>query len=413
MRKKLRILLLFPHYNSLNQAGSLRSPQIGMFLANCGYEVTAFAPGVDLRRETLFPELAGKLYSDNIVDGVRVIRPRCIENFRKSMPRRFLFELIFALSVIPLLLKIKIPHIIVGAYPPAVLPAIGLLISKILRIPFIFEVRDLMADALVANDYSKSRFFNHGAMFVENFIYKHCDHIVTVSDGIRDIIVKKGIKKSKITPIKNGYEPQVFMDVVYSFKPRNEFGWGERFVVIYAGGLTESYDISTLLKCAELLRDGKDIIFSIIGNGNKKSHYVKLKNQLQLDNVQFLDPRPRKLMPAILSRANVGVHLFPDDPLWGYVLGNKPFDYLGSAIPMIYSGIGDMAKLVRDAGAGFVIHPERPEQLAEKILWLKEHPEDAKMMGKKGQEYVQTHFNRFKLLEGFDKLIRFLNPNGL
>ena len=160
MKDKPHVLLLFPHYDSLEQSGSLRSSQIGSFLAGRGYDVTVFAPGVDIRRGLMVPELAGKLYSITMVDGVRVVRPRCLQDFRRSMMRRFMYECLFALGVAALFFKIRRPDIIVGAYPPAVLPGIGLLFSKILRVPYIFEVRDLMADSLSASRYSRSRLFN-------------------------------------------------------------------------------------------------------------------------------------------------------------------------------------------------------------------------------------------------------------
>jgi glycosyltransferase involved in cell wall biosynthesis len=352
-----------------------------------------------------FPELAGRLYSDVIVDGVRVIRPRGIEYFRKSMPRRFIFESLFALSVFPIFLRIPRPHVIIGAYPPAVLPSVSLFISKMLRIPFIFEVRDLMADALLANNYSKSRLFNRAAIWVENFIYQHCAHIVTVSDGIKKCIVNKGISAAKITPIKNGYEPQVFSNADYSFNPRKEFSWDDKFVAIYAGALTESYDIPTLLRAAELTKKDKQIFYVIIGEGNRKKTYVDYCRSKSLSNVQILAARPRKMMPAILSSANVGVHLFRDNPLWSYVLGNKPFDYLGSGIPMIYSGTGDTAELVLNARAGYVVRPESPSEVIKKIKWLKKHPKVAAAMGARGTEYVQTNFNRFNLLEKFEDVL--------
>jgi glycosyltransferase involved in cell wall biosynthesis len=405
MSNSLRVLLLFPHYGSLEEATSLRSSQIGIFLARKGHQVTVFAPGVDIRTERLLPELSRRLYSDKMIDGVRVIRPRCIENFRRSMLRRLMFEIFFAFGVIALLFRISRPEIIVGAYPPAVLPSAGLLISKILRVPYIFEVRDLMADALSANQYSKSLLFNKISAWVENVIYKRSTHIVTVSNGIKKRIITKGISSKKITPVINGYEPQVFQHADYGFQPREKFLWQDRFVVIYAGGLTQSYDIPTLLKAAELTKERKDILYVIIGEGERKRDYVDHCRRMSLSNVQILDSMPRKMMPALLSSANVGVHLFPDNPLWSYVLGNKPFDYLGSGIPMIYCGTGDTAELILNARAGFVVHPERPRDLVEKILWLRDNPGEAAAMGARGREFVEKHFNRFKLLEEFNDII--------
>jgi len=405
MKSRLRIVLLFPHYGSIEHTGSLRSPQIANYLANKGHSITVFAPGVELQKGKMFSELKGRLYSKTLIHAVNVIRLRCLPNFRKSMIHRLLFECFFALSVGVLFFKVERPDIIIGAYPPAVLPTVGLFISKLLKVPYIFEVRDLMADALVANKYSKSNLFNKIAAFFENLLYRKADYIVTVSDGIKRIIVSKGISEDKITPVKNGFEPQVFENVDYSFDPRIDWEWSRRFVVIYAGGLTQSYDIPTLLKAAESTRNDKDILYVILGEGEKKESYKELCRVKALNNIQILDSVPRKKMPAILSCANVGVHLFPDNPLWSYVLGNKPFDYLGSGIPMIYSGTGDTAELVLNAKAGFVVHPERPSELVEKIRWLKDNPNEAKDMGKRGQEYVKTHFNRFELLRPLDVLL--------
>ena len=73
---------------------------------------------------------------------------------------------------------------------------------------------------------------------------------------------------------------------------------------------------------------------------------------------------------------------------------------------MIYSGRGDTADLVIKAGAGFVVHPEKPQELAEKIIWLKEHSEEAQRMGENGKKYVKTHCDRFELLKPMDAVIQ-------
>lgn len=401
----IRVLLLFPHYGNLNQGGSLRSSQIGNYLVRKGYDVTVIAPGIDLRTAKLFPEVEGRLYSDRDIDGVRVLMPWCLENFRKNMPRRLFFEVLFAVASIFLMLKAKKPDVVIAAYPPAVLPSISLFISKLQKISYIFEIRDLMADALAVNKYSRNKIFNKIAKIIEIYVNRSADHIITVSEGIKKAIMKEGIPSFKITVVKNGYEPQVFKDIDKSIIPRKEFDWKDKFVVVYAGALTQSYDIPTLIKAAELTKDDNQILYAIIGEGERKQSYMDYCSRNKLDNVTFISLKPRKMMPNILSSANVGVHLFPDDPLWDYVLGNKPFDYLGSGLPMIYSGRGDTADLVLDAGAGFVVHPERPNELAEKILWLKKNPEIATKMGQKGKLYVETFCNRFRLLEKLEEVI--------
>lgn len=405
MERLPRVLLLFPHYNTINESSSLRSPQIAWYLVSKGYDVTVIAPGVDIRTGKALPQMDGRLLADSVEAGVRVIRPKCIEDFRRSMLRRLFFECHFAAQVGYLFFHLPRPDLVIGAYPPAVLPYVGLLFCKIRRIPFIFEVRDLMADALAANQYSRSRLLNLIARIFENTTYRLSDHIITVSDGIKRILTEKRVPATKITPVKNGYEPQVFEQADFSINARKEFGWSDKFVVIYTGGLTQSYDIPTLLEAAKKARDIEDILFVLIGEGNRKQQYIKYCKDNQLHNVQIRDVVPRKMIPAVLQAANVGVHLFPDNPLWSYVLGNKPFDYLGSALPMIYAGTGDTAELVTMSGAGFVVHPERPSELLDKIVWLKNNPSEAKIMGLKGKAFVVTECNRLTLLETLDSVL--------
>lgn len=405
MKRQRRILLLFPHYSNIDEASSLRSPQIAHYLRDHGWDVTVFAPGVNPRHQTILPELEGRLWYHGQEEGIRVIRPRCLQYFRRNIFRRFLYEVFFAFSVLLLFFRIPRADVIFAAYPPAILPSVGYLLSRCRGSSYIFEVRDLMADAIAVNKYSRFRFFNNFAVVIENFIYRKADHIVTVSDGIKRIIIQKGFPTEKITPVKNGYEPQVFEQADRSFDARSEFGWGDDFVVIYAGGLTQSYDIPTLLNTAKIACNIKGLRFVIIGEGHRKIQYKNFVQKYGLTNIQILDALPRAMMPSILSAANVGIHLFPDNPLWSYVLGNKPFDYLGSGIPMIYSGTGDTAELVINANAGFVVPPENPDLLLEKILWLMQHPEEARAMGERGKTYVETEYNRFKLLKPLDRAL--------
>jgi glycosyltransferase involved in cell wall biosynthesis len=410
--QSLNILLLFPHFNTLEQASSLRSWQIGRFLASQGHKVTVFAPGVDLRSGELFPEVKGNLFAEYNVDGVRLIRTWSLPKFRRSAKHRLVFEIIYALLSSIRALTIRHVDIVVVAYPPAVIPIFGYGVARLLGVPVIFEMRDLMADALVATGYVRSPKIQKIAQWFERFVAVHSDHIITVSKGIKKAMISKGITEDKFSVVTNGYEPNVFDAAEYNWDPRKRFGWGNRFVVIYAGGLTQAYDIPTLLRCAKILRDQEDILFAIVGEGDRKAEYREYCAMHNL-NCQFIDYQPRVKMPVILSAADVGVHLFPDDPLWNYVLGNKTFDYLGSGLPMVYAGCGDTAELIEEADAGKVVKPENDEELADILLWLKRNPSETKMMGENGKKFVKRHYNRPDLSRKFDTVVRkIVNENG-
>ncbi len=400
--RPLKVLLLFPHFNTLDQASSLRSWQIGRFLAHRGHDVTVLAPGVDLRSGDLFPEMRGRVFATSYVEGVRLIRVRSLTHFRRSAGHRLTFEVVFALLSSLRALTVRGIDAMVVAYPPAVAPFFGFVVGRLRRWPVAFEVRDLLADNLKSTKYVRSSVFARIAKGLEKQLARRSDHVIPVSNGIKKFLVADGCPPEKITVAKNGYEPEVFAGVDYSQDIRSEFGWGERFVVVYAGGLTQAYDIPTLLRAAERLRSHEDLLFAIIGEGDRKAEYQRHCAKRGLDNCQFIGYQPRRRMPAILSAANVGVHMFNSDPLWAYVLGNKPFDYLGSGLPMVFAGMGDTAELVLESGGGLVVTPEADDELADALLRMKQDPDSARAMGERGRDHVRTHYDRWRLLEDFE-----------
>jgi len=389
----------------------MRSWQIGRFLARRGHNVTLFAPGVDLRSGELFPEVRGRLYAESMVDGVKLIRPYSLPHFRRSAFRRLSFEITYGFLATLRSLTVKNVDVIVAAYPPAVTPLLAYLLARLRRLPFVYEMRDLMAEALSATGYVKLKLFNQLALMIENFLAKKSEHIICVTPGIKKVLRARGIDEIKITVVTNGYEPEVFETADYDWNPRERYGWSDHFVVIYAGGLTQAYDLPTLLRAAERLRNDKDLLFVIVGEGDRKKEYQAFCQAKSLTNVQFIGYQRRKVMPNFLKSADLGVHLFPDDPLWAIVLGNKTFDYFASGLPMLYAGRGDTADLIREAQAGIVVKPEDDEELAKSIVWFMNHRGKAKAMGKLGRDYVTTHYNRHKLLETFEKVNLMVTSN--
>lgn len=411
--RSLSIAFLVPHFNTPDQASSLRSPQIAFYLGDQGHHVTTLAPGVDQRNLQPFPEMKGKLFATyDLQHHVTLVRVRTLSDFRKSPLRRFLYDLVFAILAFLRMLVIRPLDVIIVSYPPSIMPLFAVILAKLRRVPIVFEVRDLVADALEESRYVKSSVFRRLAQLAEQIVVHASDHIITVSRGIQEILVKKGADPAKFTVIPLGYAQEVFDSADYSFDARDSFDWGDRFVVIYTGSLTPAYDIPTLLRAAERLSGHPDILFAIVGNGELRTGYQQFCEQRAMTNCQFIDYQPRKKLPAILTDANVGVHLFRNDPLWSYVLGNKTFDYLASGLPMIYAGTGDTADLIRTADAGIVITPEDDEGLANAILLLASQPQLVQRLGQNGKQHILSNYAVNDLLKRLDGVLaRVVRPH--
>lgn len=71
----------------------------------------------------------------------------------------------------------------------------------------------------------------------------------------------------------------------------------------------------------------------------------------------------------------------------------KLFEYMAMQLPVIISDFPLYRDVVEKAKAGFCISPYDPQQLAEKLEWLIENPEQARMMGENGRKSTENHYN--------------------
>jgi glycosyltransferase involved in cell wall biosynthesis len=119
----------------------------------------------------------------------------------------------------------------------------------------------------------------------------------------------------------------------------------------------------------------------------------------RLQNFHFLEPVPRNCMSTLLSQAQAVMYLTYAGKVHGvYDLPNKIFEYMGSGKPLVYSGRGTIAGIIDEAQNGLVTPPENSQAFAKAVIYLAEHPEEARAMGLRGREYVMKNFDREKIM---------------
>jgi len=67
--------------------------------------------------------------------------------------------------------------------------------------------------------------------------------------------------------------------------------------------------------------------------------------------------------------------------------------------PVIGTRVGGILDQVIDGYNGFLVEPRNSAQIAERILWLIENPDEARRMGMNGRKIVEEKFNIDKRIE--------------
>jgi glycosyltransferase involved in cell wall biosynthesis len=271
----------------------------------------------------------------------------------------------------------------------------GAILAKRLRVPFVFEVRDLWPQTLV--DLGRLReqsLVTKVLRKLEKWLYDRADRIVVLLPQADEYIVPLGVPKHKIVWIPNGVELEGYPE------PRQPLIHDD-FTLMYFGAHGQANGLDCVLKAMAVLQKRPDmshVRLRMIGDGPLKPSLLKLAEDLQLANVEFADPVPKREIPAVAADADAFVFNLVDAPVFNYgISSNKLFDFFAAARPIIFC-CKSSNNPVADAHAGITVPPGDPTTLSQAIATLASMPAGERTeMGRAGRAYVEQN-------HGFDSL---------
>jgi glycosyltransferase involved in cell wall biosynthesis len=120
----------------------------------------------------------------------------------------------------------------------------------------------------------------------------------------------------------------------------------------------------------------------ILGGGSLLTNMQKLVDDLKInDNVRFIDRVPKTDMPHWYAACDI----FLDTCVFGQ--GYATLEALASGKPAIGFDVGQIK--IEDGKDGFLVERNDVHEIAEKITWLIENPNERQKMGIYGRKRVE------------------------
>jgi colanic acid biosynthesis glycosyl transferase WcaI len=403
----VKILYVSQYYSPEVGAASARVSELAGAWAQSGHEVTVL---------TAFPQhpVGVKTPGDRRVffrkekDGaVTLLRCYIWATPNAGNLKRMIMFISFALSAALLgSRKAERPDVVVATSPQLLTGLAGWYLARKFKVPFVFEVRDLWPESIIAVKAMEDNVLIRGLKKLSAFLYAQSSLIVTVGEGYKRRVMKLyGVRDKKISVIPNGVETKIWRPGTRNNALRRTLGWGNDFVVLYLGTIGMAHALHRLVQAAGLLKHRPDIRLVIVGEGAEKKNVRELIKDRGLRNIQVLDSVPKDKVPSYYSACDLGVVHLRNTPLFREVLPSKIFEYLAMERPVISAVGGDANGLVQISGGGIGIEPEDPRTLARVILRLSGQKARLKHMGKKGRQYVLRHYDRHVLAKSYVKLL--------
>lgn len=349
------------------------------------------------------------------VDGIDVLRTYVYATPNQGVLRRILSYASFMFSAGFIgAFRVRKPDIVIATSPQLLCACAGSFLAFRFRVPFVFEVRDLWPESIVAVHAMRENALVRALKRVTRFLYRHATHIVTVGEGYRRQISKRYlIPETRCSVVPNGIDPTLFKPGPKNNEVRFAYGWGDRFVVLYMGTLGMAHGLSTALRAAAQLQDQPEIRFVFVGEGAEKRMLKEQSVRMGLRNVEFIDQQPKARVPLFYAACDIGLVMLKNTPLFQDVLPSKMFEYLGMERPIVLTVGGEARRVVEDSGGGLYVEPEQPDRLAEAILALQADPNRLLDMGRRGRRYVLEHHHRAELARSYlDILLRYASGRG-
>lgn len=339
------------------------------------------------------------------IDGVKVIYLRVPYDQSMGLLARLKSFLSFMIKSSLAALKEKSIDFTIATSTPLTVGFPALILKWVAKKPFIFEVRDLWPEVPIQMGALRNPFLIKMLRKLERIIYREATHIVALSPGMKDGILKY-VEKKKVSMIPNMAKIEVFGNRDKKIKLHKQLKFkSDTFKVVHFGALGKANGAMSIIETAIILKNNPSIEFVFLGGGaNEKDLKIKCIKH-DLNNVKFLGNFPMNITAEIVNLCDVSIVSFLDLPILYTNSPNKFFDSLSAGKPIIVNSAGWTKELVEKYNCGKYVDPKNPSDLANVIQEFKNSPEKVKEFGMASRRLAEDKFDKSILCKEFVSVV--------
>ena len=397
----MKILYIHQYFHTPNDPGGTRSYWISQELIKNGHKVTML---------TTSSKIESKIKKVNI-DGIDVIYLKVPYSQYMSIFKRLLSFLNFMLRSTWIALREKDVDLVIATSTPLTIGFPALVVKKIKKIPFLFEVRDLWPEVPIQMGGLNNKLLINLALWFEKTIYKNAMHVIALSPGMMEGVIKRDINPEKVSMIPNMSKIDAFWSRDKDVTLINKFNLkNDSFKVVYFGAMGLANGMDYIINAIIHLKEIAKIEFIFMGGGATEPIIKEKCENLGIKNAHFLGGFALKGLSEIVNLCDVSLVTFANLPILATNSPNKLFDSLSAGKPVIVNSAGWTKDLVEQHKCGLFVNPEEPKDLADKIMYLKENPLICEEMGSSARVLAEIKYDKSILCKEFLAVVASLEP---
>lgn len=408
----MHILFLTDNFPPESNAPASRTFEHCREWVRAGHQVTVITCVPNFPKGKVFNGYRNRLWQQSDVEGIKVIRVWSYITANEGFAKRILDYLSFMFSAVLVAPFVSGVDLVVGTSPQFFTTCAAYIVSRLKRIPFVFELRDMWPESIKAVGAMKADSIIYSWLeYLEFFLYSKACGIVTVTHAFKDALIAKGIDREKIDVVTNGVDLSHFSPQEKDQELLQKLALKDFFVAGYIGTHGMAHALETLLDAALILQQtsgAENVRLVFLGDGARKSYLVAKSAKMGLDNVLFLESVTKDRVASYWSVLDVSIIHLRKTELFTTVIPSKLFECMGMGIPVLHGVAGESADIVLREGVGEVFESENVQQLVFKLLHLRDNPTKYSSFQKNSLIAAQLYDRKnlaLQMLQVFKKLL--------
>lgn len=403
----MRVLILSQYYTPEPVP---KPSELAEALARRGHMVSVLTGFPNYPSGNLYDGFRLRPMARSTVDGIPVVRAYEYPYHGTRAIGRMLNYATFMVAAPLASLFVPTCDVIYVWHPPLTVGVAAAIIARLRRVGFVYDVQDIWPESALLSGLLKEGPLVRFMARLERVVYRQADHLLVVTEGARQNLLAKGVPPEKVSVGNHWIDERAFApgEPAARDATRAAHGWGDRFVLLFAGNIGLVQGLDTVVDAAAALPSASDAIIAIVGDGTDRHRLQNRVRELGLGHrVQFLERRPMAAMPPLFAAADaLLVHLRKSE-LSRLVIPTKTLAYLAAGRPIVMAMEGAAADLVTDAGAGLVLPSEDPARLVAAMETVRTMPvSERQAMGERAMTYLAAHFSKAAVIPWYEALLR-------
>lgn len=194
---------------------------------------------------------------------------------------------------------------------------------------------------------------------------------IVISEGLKKVLIEKGVASEKITVAHDGFDPSAFAELPQKMEARKKFGLDpNEFILVYTGHLYPWKGVDSIAPAFASIPEGVRLV--IVGGHAADLARIKVLAG-NAPRVSFIGQRPREEVSMWLAAADAA--LLPTSGKFEigklYTSPLKLFEYLAAGLPILASDVPSSHEVLDESVATFV-KPDDADDFLKKLNEVKQ-----------------------------------------